>query len=90
MTVWDESGFSGWIPGGTGNLTGNSRWRFRWKPRIEPEISSLNWTWDRDQTEPAQKHVWAWLSLSGPMFGWNRKFDREPEILLEPSFLQKD
>jgi hypothetical protein len=32
------------------------------EPEIKPEISGSNWDWDRDQTEPAQKHVWAWLS----------------------------
>jgi hypothetical protein len=37
--------------------------------RIEPEISGLNQTWNREQTEPAQKHVWGWLGLSGPMVG---------------------
>jgi hypothetical protein len=69
MTVWGESGVSGLIPGWTGNSTGNSLWGFWLKPRIEPKISDLNRAWDRDQTEPAQKHVWAWLSLSGPKFG---------------------
>jgi hypothetical protein len=32
------------------------------EPKIKPEISGSNRAWDRDQTEPAQKHVWAWLS----------------------------
>jgi hypothetical protein len=74
MTVWGESRVSGLNPGWTGNSTGNSRWEFWWPPRIKPEISGLNRAWDRAQTEPAQKHVWAWLSLSGPKFGWNRIF----------------
>jgi hypothetical protein len=82
MTVWDESGISGWIPGWIGNRTGNSRWGFRWKLRIEPEISGLNRTWDWKQTELAKKHVWAWLSLSGPKVGWNQKFP--VEFLVKP------
>jgi hypothetical protein len=47
------------------------------EPRIEPEIFGLDQTWNREQTEPAQKHVWALLSLSVLMVGRNRKFPVE-------------
>jgi hypothetical protein len=58
MTVWVESLVSSLIPGWTKNSTGNSRWN----PKTKPEISGSDRAWDRNQTEQAQKHVWAWPS----------------------------
>jgi hypothetical protein len=47
------------IPVATENQTGD----FRFEPSLGPEPNRAS-----------QKHVWAWLSLSGPKLGYNRIF----------------
>jgi hypothetical protein len=55
MTVWGETGISGW----TGNPTGNSRWRFRWNRELNQRF--LVWTGPGTENKPSQPK-----NMSGP------------------------